>query len=164
MSDPTQALIDECERQSENSSYTAASFVIWLRVLRWLRGGCLVLPIFFGGLATWQILNEIAPKVAALFTFLATTIPLAYRASKTDKSIEEYIKLAAEFTNLRDAFRQAAKISSQKPFADFEADAKPLLKRLDAARRPMLSPPNWAFLWARRKHKDGHYHHDYDER
>ena len=28
----------------------------------------------------------------------------------------------------------------------------------------MLTPPEWCFKLARRKHKDGHYHHDYDER
>lgn len=163
MNDAAQALIDECERQSEGCGYTSTTFIIWLRVLRWVRTACLVLPVICGALATWQILNQRAPLVAALCTFLATTIPLAYRASKTDAAIEDYAKHAGEYTNLRDAFRQAAKISSHKPFAEFEAETKPLIKRLETVRRAVLTPPNWAFLVARSKHKAGHYRHDYDE-
>jgi hypothetical protein len=56
-----------------------------------------------------------------------------------------------------------ASISSHKPFAEFEADTKPLIDRLEKARRRMLVPPEWCFKLAQRKHKAGHYHHDYDE-
>lgn len=64
---------------------------------------------------------------------------------------------------MRDRFRQAATISSHKPLAEFEADIKPLIVRLEKARAEMLVPPDWCFKLARRKHQAGHYRHDYDD-
>jgi hypothetical protein len=133
--DPTQALRDECHRQSENCGYTATTFIIWLRCLRWARTCCLVAPVIFGAVATWKMLAQTSPIWAAVFTLLAPAIPPAYRASKTDGEIQECANLAGEFTNLRDRFRQAGMISSQKQFAEFEADTKPLLDRLEIARQ-----------------------------
>lgn len=159
----TQALIDECHRQSENCRDTAVSFTIWLRTLRWARLFCLVAPVVFGALATWQVLTGF-PVWAAVFTLLATVIPPAYRASRFDSEIEDYQSLAGEFTNLRDRFRQAALISSKKSFAEFEADTKPLFARLEKARGRTLTPPDWCFKRARRKIEAGHYTHDYDEK
>jgi hypothetical protein len=159
----TQALIDECHRQSENCRDTAVSFTIWLRTMRWIRTFCLVAPIVFGALATWQVLTGF-PVLAAVFTLLATVIPPAYRASRYDTEIEDYKSLAGEFTNLRDRFRQAALISSKKSFAEFEADARPLIERLEKARARTLTPPEWSFKLARRKIEAGDYTHDYDEK
>ena len=68
----TQALIDECDRQFENCRDTAASFTIWLRTLRWTRALCLVAPVIFGALATWQVLTGSYPILAAVFTLLAS--------------------------------------------------------------------------------------------
>jgi hypothetical protein len=120
-------------------------------------------PVVFGALATWKIVSQTSPTWAAVFALLATLIPPAYRASKTDAAIEEYILAAGEFTNLRDRFRQAASISSRKPFAEFEADTKPLMARLEKIRSRPLTPPEVFFLLAQRKLKAGHYRHDYDE-
>jgi hypothetical protein len=159
--DPTQALIDECHRQFENCRDTAVCFIIWLRVLRWIRTVLQVTPVVFGALATWKILADGSPW-AAVFTLLATVIPPAYRASKLDSAIEDYTNLAGEFTNLRDRFRQAALLSSHKNFPEFEADTKPLIQRLEKARSRALAPPNWCFKAARRSIEAGKYTHDYD--
>lgn len=164
MTSPTQELIDECQRQSENCAYTSTTFIIWLRWLKGFRTFCQVTPVIFGALATWKMLAQDAPILGAVFTLLATLIPLAYRATKTDTAIENYSLLAGEFTNLRDRFRYAAQISSQKPFSEFEADTMPLFDRLEKARSPMLTPPEWCFTSAQKKHKAGHYHHNYDEK
>lgn len=161
---PTSALIDECERQSENCGYTATSFIIWLRLLRWIRTACLVAPIIFGAIATWKIVAQSAPTWTAVFALLATVIPPVYRAAKLDQAITDYEALAGEFTNLRDRFRQLATIASQQPFPEFEAEAKPIFSRLEKARGRVLAPPDWTFRLAQRKHKAGHYRHDYDER
>lgn len=161
--DPTVALVDECQRQSEGCAYTATTFIIRLRFLRRVRTFCVVAPIIFGALATWQVLAD-SPLLAAVFTLLTTVIPPAYRATKFDKDIEDYALLAGEMTNLRDRFRQAALVSSHKAFAEFEAAAKPLLDRLEKARARALTPPDWCFKLARRKHKSGHYKFDYDEK
>jgi hypothetical protein len=164
MSNPNEALIDECQRQYENCSYTSTAFMIWLRILRWIRVFCQTAPVIFGALATWKVVAQNSPIWGAVFTLLATAIPPAYRASKTDVAIEEYMVLTGEFTNLRDRFRQAALISSHKPFAEFEGETRPLFDRMEKARRRALTPPEWCFKSARSKHKAGHYVHDFDEK
>lgn len=161
---PTKALVDECQRQSENCGYTSTTFTVWLRCLRTLRVVCHTTPVICGALATWKIVAQHSPTWAAVFTLLATVIPPAYRASKTDAAIEEFTVLTGEFTNLRDSFRRAALISSQKPFSAFEEETKPLLIRIEKARQRALTPPEWCFKYARWKHKAGHYHHDHDEK
>nr|WP_281721897.1 hypothetical protein [Nitrosomonas nitrosa] len=161
---PTAALIDECERQSENCGYTATSFIIWLRFLRWTRTALLVAPVIFGAIATWKILAQTSPISTAIFALLATVIPPVYRASRLDQAITDYETLAGEYTNLRDRFRQLARIAAQKPFPEFEAEAKPIIARLEKARGRALAPPDWTFQRARRKHKAGDYQHDYDQR
>jgi hypothetical protein len=160
----TQELIDECNRQFENCRDTAVSFTIWLRTLRWTRTFCLVAPVIFGALATWQVLTGSFPILTAVLTFLTTVIPPAYKASGIEASIQDYQALAGEFTNLRDRFRQAALISSKKSFAEFEADTTPLIERLEKARSRTLTPPDWYFKLARRKIEAGDYTHDYDEK
>jgi hypothetical protein len=164
MEKATQALIDECQRQAENCAYTATMFAIWLRCLHSIRVFCLVTPVVFGALATWKVVAQNAPTSGAIFTLLATAIPPAYAASGVGAAILNYKRLGGEYTNLRDRFRQASLISSHKSFQEFEADTQPLVKRLEAARVEMLVPPEWCFKLARKKHKAGHYHHDYDER
>ena len=160
---PTAELVDECIILSSGCSYTAVSFTIWLRWLRGIRVVCEVAPVVFGALATWKIVAQGSPISAAVFTLLATTIPPAFRASKTDRAIEDYAALAGEFTNLRDRFRQAANVSSKKGWSAFEGDVKPLLARLEKARQRTLTPPDLFFLLSRRKHKQGHYEHDLEE-
>ncbi|HEX7967509.1 MAG TPA: hypothetical protein VF502_04775, partial [Stellaceae bacterium] len=146
-----------------NCAYTSASFLIWLRCLKCIRLLCVTSPVVLGAVATWKIVAQGSPTVAAVCALLATVIPPAYRASKTERTIEEYTTLAGEFTNLRDRFRQAALISSHKPLPEFDADVKPLLARLETARSRALTPPEWCFKLARRKLKAGHYRHDHDE-
>ncbi len=158
----SEALIDECHRQSENCGYTATNFTIWLRWLRGIRATLVVTPVIFGALATWRLL-ESSQGLAAVFTLLATVIPPAHRALGIDEAIEAYTVMAGEFSNLRDRFRQAALISSHKPFGEFWADAQPLIARLEKARKRTLTPPQIFFKMARREHKAGHYKHDYDE-
>ena len=163
MTDPTQALVDECHRQEENCAYTATSFIIWLRCLRWVRTFCLTAPVVFGALATWKVLEQ-SSIWAAVFTLLATVIPPTYRGSRLDDAIKDYETMSGEFTNIRDRFRQAALVHSQKPYPDFEAITNPLISRLEKARARSLAPPQWCFRRAQKQIKAGHYAHDYDQR
>jgi hypothetical protein len=162
--DVRQALVDECQRQSESCSYTAVSFFIWLRWLRRARVFFVAGPVVFGALATWQIVAQTSPTWAAVFALLATVMPPAYRASKADEAIEQYTKLAGEFTNLRDRFRQAALVTSKSPLDVFKAEARALFDRLDKARSRPLTPSPWSFTLGRWKIKKGHYEHDYDQK
>lgn len=163
MSDPRiQTLVDECHRQEENCNYTAVSFTIWLRWLKGFRVACEVLPVVFGALATWKIVSQTSPTWAAVFTLLATVIPPAYKATKTDRAIEDYTSATGEFTNLRDRFRQAATIFAHEEFSQFEAKTKLLFDRLEKVRSRSLTPPNWFFKASQRKVQSGDYTHDYD--
>jgi hypothetical protein len=154
-------LAAECERQFENCRDTAVSFIMWLKVLRWLRVFFVVAPIVFGALATWKVLAD-APVPAAIFTLLATVLPPIYRATKPDDTIKDYETLAGEFMNLRDRFRQAMLIGAQKPYEQFEAEFKALVSRLEKARSRVLAPPDRYFRKARRKIAAGDYTHDRD--
>lgn len=158
-----QALLDECNREAENCQYTSLSFTIWLRTLRGRRTASMILPVIFGCLATAQIVTHYLPALAAVFTLLATAIPLVYRASKTDKAIAQFTRLAAEFTNLRDRFRQLGEVGVHKDVPVFEAEFRALMVRMDKARKNTETPPEWCFEEARKKIKAGHMHHDYDE-
>lgn len=161
---PQEALYDECMRQSENCAYSATGFTIWLRFLRRTRAMANVAPVLFGALATWKIVDQASPVIAAICIFLASTIPLLYRAAKIDLAIADFTAAAGEFTNLRDSFRLTAETRLQKPLEGFEADVHPLLTRLEKVRSLALTPPEWCFISARRKQKAGHYTHDYDQR
>jgi hypothetical protein len=127
-------------------------------VLRIIRLICVVAPIIFGAFAAWKVMAASPTRMATL-VLLATAIPPAYRASGTDKAITDYSTLAGEMTNLRDRFRHAATIDAHKSFAEFDAATKPLLDRLEKARAVSLTPPEWCFRSARKKHKEGHYIH-----
>ena len=74
----------------------------------------------------------------------------------------EAVRLSAEFKNLQDRFRQAALVSSMKKCGDFEADFTTLMQRLEDARRPSLTPPEWFFKRAQKKVKSGDYEFDVD--
>lgn len=156
-------LADECNRQSENCTYTSVEFTIYLRWLRTIRTLANLSPVIFGALATWKIVSQTSPILAAVFTFLATIIPLCYRAAKIDEAIRDYTNAAGELTNLRDRFRHAAYSATVKSAAEAEAEASPLLERLDKVRALALTPPEFFFQMAQRKVKAGHYRHDYDE-
>jgi len=158
-----QELAAECERQFENCRDTAVSFIVWLKVLRWTRIFFVVSPIIFGALATWKLLAD-ATIPAAIFTLLATVLPPVFLAVNLEDTIKDYEKLAGEFTNLRDRFRQAKLIASQKPFPEFEAEVQTLMARLEQARSRVLAPPNWSFNKARKLIKSGVYTHDHDLR
>jgi len=153
---------DDLHRQEENCSYTAVSFMIWLRWLRRIRWTANVSPVLFGALATWKIVQHDAPTSAAVFAFLATTIPLLYRAMKVDESIAQYTHAAGELTNLRDRFRISANQLAKTPGSVDPAYTEGLLIRLEKVRDLSLVPPEFCFWLARSKHKQGEFVHDYD--
>ena len=55
-------------------------------------------------------------------------------------------------------------MTSKEGLAELERETQALRSRLEKARGRMLVPPEWCFKLARRKHRAGHYEHDYDAR
>jgi hypothetical protein len=156
----TKSLKEECLNQFQNCGYTALTFTVWLRVLRWVKIFSLASPVVLGAVATWNIVGDSMPAVAAVCAFLAVLIPPTFQAAKLDGSIKQYTTMAGEFTNLRDRFRQLAEISSLKPFEEFETATAPIFARLEKARVRALTPPHWCFLIARRQWQSGYYEPD----
>lgn len=166
MASKAAALALECQRLSESCLYTSASFFIYLRALRWIRIAFVVAPLICGALATWKVIDGAHSIGARWFTgvcsLLAGLLPAIYSALKFDDRLAEAIHLSCEFKNLQDRFRQAALVSALKPFASFEEDVKPLVKRLEDARRPSLTPPEFFFRRAQAKVKSNDYTFDLD--
>jgi hypothetical protein len=160
----TAALKEECLNQFQNCGYTALTFTIWLRCLRWLRVLSLTAPVILGAVATWNIVGESVPWLAATCAFVAVLIPPTFQAAKLDASIKQYTTMAGEFTNLRDRFRLTAEYASLKPFEEFEAAFSTLFARLEKARARTLTPPHPCFLLARRQWQKGYYKPDEDHR
>jgi hypothetical protein len=82
--------------------------------------------------------------IVAVLAFFAGLLPTVYRALKFDDNVGLCATQASEFKNLQDRFRQCAKISSLKPFMEFDAEFSSLMKRLEKARRPSYTPPEWS--------------------
>jgi hypothetical protein len=159
-------LILECKRESENCLYTSTSLFIWLRWLRGLRLVFLVLPLILGSLAGWKVLNATTSEpvtiLVAVCAFVAGLLPSIHAALGLDESIGECARLAGEFKNLQDRFRQVALISSKKPIDAFENDFQALMQRLEEARRGSVTPPELIFRWAQKKVKTKDYDFDVD--
>lgn len=166
MRSKTYELAQECKRQSENCLYTSTTFYIWLKWLRAIKVAFLVVPFVLGSLATWKLLtssNLEGVKVSvAICAFLAGLLPGIYSVLKWDQNLELCTMLAAEFKNLQDRFRQAALISSKKPFVDFQVDFDSLMERLEQARAHSVTTPEWIFKRAQQKVKSGDYDFDVD--
>jgi hypothetical protein len=159
-------LAKECQRQFENCLYTAASFLIWLRLLRGLKVFLTIAPIVAGSFGSWKILTD-SPDgslktLAALASFLGGLLSTVASALRLDTHIAELKAAAGELTNLRDRFRQAALVTSKRPFDEFEAEVAKLTKRIDAVRVQGLTAPDFCFKMAQKKIKKGHYSFDLD--
>ncbi len=161
---PTQALIDECLDQSKNCTYTSTTFFVWLRWLRIIRLVFLVVPLVFGSLASWTLLTNADANavrvLVAVFAFVAGLAPSIYSVLKFDDGLTQCTTLAAEFKNLQDRFRVCAKVSSLKPYEEFEAEFRALVERLENARRPGYTAPEWCFKAAQNKVQAGDYEPD----
>jgi hypothetical protein len=159
------ALIEECAREEENALYTSTTFFIWLRFLKAVRALLWAAAAFGSALAASHILRG-APGMKLVMAGAALAgvlLPGIGRALRLDAAIRDYTEAAGRFKNLQGEVRRARLIWSNKPFADFEAEARKLFKAMNDARKPSLTPPEWCFRLARRKIKAGHYTHDADE-
>lgn len=64
---------------------------------------------------------------------------------------------------LQGEFRRARLVWSHKPSHAFEAETRPLFKKINDLRHLSLTPPELCYTLARRKIKAGHYNFDSDE-
>jgi hypothetical protein len=159
------ALVAECAREEENALYTSTIFFIWLRFLKAVRALLWAGAALGSALAASHILRG-APDMKLLMAAAALAgvlLPGIGRALRLEAAIRDYTDAAGRFKNLQGEFRRARLVWSNKPFAEFDAEARKLFKAMNDARKPSLTPPEWCFRLARRKINAGHYVHDADE-
>jgi hypothetical protein len=159
------ALIAECAREEENALYTSTNFFIWLRFLKGLRGALWVGAGLCSVIAASQLVRG-SPDLkvwAAAAALAAAALPGIGRALQIDAMIRDYASAAGVMKNLQGEFRRARLVWSNEPWPEFKAEARKLLKAMNDARKPSLTPPEWCFRLARRKVRASHYKHDADE-
>ena len=161
------ALVKECGRQAESCAYTGSNLYTWQKQASLWRAAFLVAPIIAAGFSTSQLFTEsLGPngKILAAFTgLLAGFFPAIFIALNMDMRVVEIARSAAEFTNLRDRFRQAANISRYAPFDEFNAEFEALMDRMDAIRSSAPPAPDWCFKATQKKMNKGDYMFAVDE-
>jgi hypothetical protein len=155
-----QALKSRCAQHVERCVYTSTSLLIWLRVLRKLRIVFVVVPIIFGSLAGWDLLqgqDSTFKTVTAVFAFLAGLLPAVYAALKLDDHLPTAARLAGEYKNLEILFGDLGQVGPTKTFEAFEAEYKEARDRLEKANAESYTAPEWCFRKAQKKIAAGHY-------
>jgi hypothetical protein len=149
----TQNTVEECKRQEESCLYTSTSLFEWLKSLRAWKAFFIVTPIILGGLSTWPLLahHDEYKWFTGVCALLAGFSPAIYKALDFDVSLKVVAQHAHEFKILQDRFRQAWRITSLAPFADFKKEFDGLMTRMDAARAASLTPPERFFKKAQKK-------------
>lgn len=156
------ALVRECAEQSRNSIYTSTQFYICLKWLKGVRAALWVIAAASGTGAASTALSQhddLELLVAAL-SLLAVVVPGAIKALKLDDTIAAYEAAAAKFKVAEGELRRAADVWSNKPYDEFEDEARKALASLDSARAASLTPPEWFFRKAQRKVQSGDYDPD----
>jgi hypothetical protein len=96
----------------------------------------------------------------AALALAGVLMPALIKAIHIDSAIENYARAASTLKNLQGDFRRAAKVWSKKSHTEFEAEARKVIKALNDARKPSLTPPEWCFRLAQAKIKRGDYTKD----
>ncbi|MEQ1935031.1 MAG: hypothetical protein ABL962_14320 [Fimbriimonadaceae bacterium] len=160
-------IVKECKRQVENCLYTSTAMMIWLRWLRYMRGGLIALGVTCGALAGWNLLSrsndDDVQAFSGVLAIISAVIPAAFAALRLDERVETCRKLAGEFKNLQDRFRQVACIDSKADEVGLRHRFNEAMWRIDRARQEVYTPPEWCFVDARRKIVAGDYTFDVDE-
>ncbi|WP_341859849.1 hypothetical protein WKH79_05440 [Qipengyuania sp. GPGPB31] len=155
-----EALIAECQRQYESCLYTAASLWIYQRSARRQKLFFIVAPIIFAALAGSDILGYFGSGetgLALFFALLAGFFPSIYSALELGLREKEIGRAAADFTKLRDDFRQLAHVHSHESFSDFFAKFERVKERKEFVRCDAPNAPERFFKDAQAKINKGDY-------
>ncbi|WP_441278592.1 SLATT domain-containing protein [Tardiphaga sp. 172_B4_N1_3] len=153
-----QSIIDECLRQEESCLYTSVTLHIWLRRVRRQKQFFAITPVLLGGFAGLSLLKNLTPEwFVALLAFVSGLLPALSDALSIQTSVDETTRLAAEYKSLQDRFRRVARITASQDVNQAEKFLSDLMDRMDVARSTSITPPEWAFIEARKKIAAGHY-------
>jgi len=158
-STPSSDFVEECRREETNCLRAAASLHIWNRFLRFWRTLFTVFPLILGGFAGWSVFHQTGkPFMKAVVSFVALVegvFPALYTSLKIDGRIDQCTRSEVEYSNLGDRFRQAALNAPYKSASESETEFRPLMKRLEGARRESPTAPDWCVKKAEEKIKPG---------
>ncbi|MCY4305561.1 MAG: hypothetical protein OXC62_12425 [Aestuariivita sp.] len=158
------ALVKECLEQSRNALYTSTSFFIWLRCLKIIRNALWVAAAISGvaaaSISSKPLLYENMNILVAALSLLAVVFPAIIKALRLEEAIKDYSIKALEFKNVEGALRRAANVWSNKPYEEFEKEAKIALEKLDIVREGSLTPPERCFKIAQKKIRSEDYDPD----
>jgi len=106
--------------------------------------------------------GEKSELLIAISALLAGLFPAIFKALDLDNNTKQILSSAAEFTNLRDRFRQLGKIKPTETFDELYQSFETLVEKLEDVRR--LSPPlpNKHFKSARKSIEAGNYTNEPD--
>lgn len=159
--DEIQAIIDECDRQSENCLYTSTSLFIWLRDLRWQKRMFIVAQVIFSVCAASFAVAGNA-LLAGAFGATAGLFPIVWDALKMDAHENLVQHHASLFVELRDRFRQIRNIEVTRGIETFKRTFEDALSDLAAARKASITAPEKYFVMAKDKIENGHYDNEVD--
>jgi hypothetical protein len=128
-----------------------------------VRIGFVVVPIIFGAVAGWDLLqgqDGTIRTVTATFALFAGLVPAVYAALKLDEHLPTAARLAGEYKNLEILFSDLRQVGPTKAIEEFEAEYKEARDRLEKANAEAYTAPEWCFRKAEKKIKAGHYSFD----
>ena len=116
-------------------------FFIWLRWLKIIRASLWALGAA-GSIVSANSILRGQQSYHVLMATLAVTgvlMPGLIKAVQLDSAIRDYAAAAAIFKNLQGEFGRLARVWSNKPFPEFEAEARRAIKAMNEARKPSLT-------------------------
>lgn len=159
-------LAQECRRESENCLYTSTAMFEWLKGLRRWRTGFRVVGAVAGFAAAAPLLVDHLPIIWSIACgFIAGLAPLIYSETGIGDRLDRLNRLAPEFKNLQDRFRQLADLGPTRTVDRFDSDLAWIMERLEGIRRDSLAVPDkWLEIARKKIQESGHYDFDADER
>jgi hypothetical protein len=158
MTDQNKAIVQECKIQAESCRYTAAALYKWLAKAK--RNNMLwnAVPIIFGALASFSVLQDFSPIFASFLALVAGFLPSVYEKLELQEHTAEILSQAGQCKNLENRFKQAANITALDSNPDaLKTEFSALMRQIEDMRSRPLVIPEKHFQAGRKEVKDGRY-------